>query len=145
MISTIHPIALSTQEVPKTQNKLKNLLTITALAEFITGIVLIVVPSTLALILFGSTLDTPVSLAVARVAGIALTALGIACWIGRTEQESKAVNGLIAALLIYNAGISILFIYVAAASGLTGIGLWPVVIVHVIMAIWCVLIFLKRK
>ena len=52
-----------------------------AVGEAVTGLALLIVPSLVGQLLFGAELNG-VALAVARVAGIALIALGIACWPG---------------------------------------------------------------
>jgi hypothetical protein len=116
---------------------MKKLLASTALLESITGLVLFALPSKLTSLLLGSTLDSPIALTVARIAGVALTALGITCWIARNDNQSNAVKGLITALIVYNVGVAIVLVYAGTRLGLFGIGLWPVVLAHTGMAIWC--------
>jgi hypothetical protein len=62
---------------------MKKLLIVTALIELTTGLLLVPFPSVMATILFGAPIDSPVALTVARVAGVALISMGIACWLGR--------------------------------------------------------------
>jgi len=57
---------------------MKKLLTLAAVAEAITGLALLVVPALVGQVLLGAEL-TGVSIPVARVTGIALIGLGIAC------------------------------------------------------------------
>ena len=57
---------------------MKKLLTFVSVAEAATGLALLVVPALVGRVLLGAEL-TGVSIPVARVAGIALIALGIAC------------------------------------------------------------------
>jgi hypothetical protein len=64
-----------------------------------TAIALLAVPALLASILLGSALDTPAGLAVARVAGVALLALGVACWFGSRDVRSQVAIGIVAAML----------------------------------------------
>lgn len=120
---------------------MKKLLASTAIIEFLTGLVLVALPSKLASLLLGSPLDSPVALTVARIAGVALIALGIICWIARNDNQGNAVKGLITALIVYNIGVAIVLVYAGTGLGLFGIGLWPVVLVHFAMAVWC---FLNR-
>src|SRR6478736_1818271 len=60
---------------------------------------------------------TGVAIPVGRVTGIALIALGVACWPGPP----------LVAMLIYSAFVTLYLAYVGFAGGLTGILLWPVV------------------
>ena len=117
---------------------MKKLLITTALIELTTGLLLIPFPSVMATILFGSPIDSPVALIIARVAGVALISLGTACWLGRNEKQGKAVKGLVTAMTVYNFGVIIVLIYAGIILGLSGIGLWPVVVVHLAMSVWCI-------
>jgi PPE-repeat protein len=117
---------------------MKSLLTMTAVIEGGTGLVLVALPSPLAALLLGSSLKTPVALTVARVAGVALIAAGVACWLARHDGQSRAARGLVGAMALYNAGIFTVLVYAGLGSGLVGIGLWPTVLVHAAMTLWCV-------
>ena len=123
---------------------MKNLLTLEGVFEVGVGLAMVVLPSLLATLLLGSPLDTPVALTFARVAGVALLALGIACWLARHDGQSRAARGLLGALVVYNAGVFMVLAYAGIASGLRGIGLWPVVVVHAAMTVWCVMGLLKK-
>jgi hypothetical protein len=57
------------------------------------------------------------------VAGIALIALAIACWPG------KALIGM----LTYSAAVALYLAYVGLAGAVTGILLWPAVVLHAIL------------
>jgi hypothetical protein len=59
---------------------MKKLLTITAIIEMGTGIFLVFLPSVLTSLLMGVSIDSPVGLTVASVAGIAVIALACGCW-----------------------------------------------------------------
>ena len=102
---------------------MKNLLTLIALAEAATGVALMVVPSIAGQLLFGAELSG-VAVVVARVAGIALIALGIACWPGR-----RALCGL----LTYNALATLYLAYVGLVGEFAGKLLWPAVVLHAIL------------
>jgi hypothetical protein len=123
---------------------MKNLLTLTAISEFITGLLLVVLPSKLVSLLLGSTLDTPGAITVARMAGVALIALGSACWIARKDTGNNPAKGLVVAMLAYNVGITIVLVHAKLSLSLSGIGLWPVVVAHLAMATWCFLSLQKR-
>jgi len=117
---------------------MKKLLITTAVLESATGLGLVTSPALLATLLLGGGLDTPAALNVARVAGVALLAIGVACWLARHDGASRAARGLVAGLLLYNLGAGALF----AQAGLTlqpaGIGVWGVVVIHTFMAVWCI-------
>jgi hypothetical protein len=123
---------------------MKNLLTVTAVIEGGTGLTMITFPSTLSRILLGSSLDTPVALTIARITGVAIFALGVACWLNRNNMQRQTVMGLVAALMFYNAGNSAVLIYSGLVLGLSCISLWGVVIVHTCMFAWCILSLLRK-
>ena len=60
---------------------MKKVLIFSAVAEAATGLALLIAPSVVGQLLLGEQL-TGIAIPVARVAGIALVALGIACWPG---------------------------------------------------------------
>jgi hypothetical protein len=116
----------------------KSLFVVTAVIEVGAGLALMIWPSTAAMLLLGSSLDNPVGLTLGRVAGAALLALGVACWLARHDAESRPAVGLIVAMLLYNSA-AVLFLAVASIGvGLFGIALWPAVTLHAAMAVWCI-------
>jgi hypothetical protein len=123
----------------------KNLLGVTAVMEAGVGCALVALPSQLATILFGAPLDSPVAFTVARVAGVALSALGLACWLARDDVGSHAARGLLGAMLLYNVAASMVLAYAGVGLGLSGVALWPTVVIHAAMAVWCVLRLLGRR
>jgi hypothetical protein len=101
---------------------MKKVLTVAALAEVATGVALLVVPSMVGQLLLGAEL-TGVSITLARVAGIALSALGVACWPGTP----------LIGMLTYSAGVSLYLAYLGFTGGSTGPLLWPAVVAHLIL------------
>jgi hypothetical protein len=97
-------------------------LVLAAVGEAVTGVALLVVPSLVGQWLFGAEL-AGVAVTVARVAGIALIALGIACWPGPPRIG----------MLTYSAVVTLYLVYVGFAGGLTGILLWPAVVLHLML------------
>ena len=93
-----------------------------AVGEAATGLALLVVPSLVGRLLLGEEL-TGIAIPVARVAGIALIALGVACWPGPP----------LVGMLTYSAAVTLYLAYVGFAGGLTGILLWPAVVLHAIL------------
>jgi hypothetical protein len=110
---------------------MKKVLIFAAVGEAATGLALLVVPSLVGQMLLREEL-TGVAIPVARVAGIALIALGIACWPGPP----------LVGMLTYSVLVTLYFAYLGFAGGLTGVLLWPVVALHLVLSIllgraWC--------
>ena len=110
---------------------MKKVLIFAAVSEVVTGLALLIVPSLVGQLLLGEEL-TGVAIPVARVAGIALIALGIACWPGPP----------LVGMLTYSAIVTLYLAYLGFAGGLTGVLLWPAVALHVVLSIllgraWC--------
>jgi hypothetical protein len=101
---------------------MKRVLILTAVAEAATGAALLMVPSLVGRLLCGEEL-TGVAIPVARVTGIALIALGVACWPGPP----------LPGMLTYSATVTLYLAYVGFAGGLAGILLWPAVVLHLIL------------
>lgn len=114
-----------------------NLLVVTAVLEGVAGLVLVTLPSRLATLLLGSSLDAPAALTFARVAGVALVALAVTCWLARHDGQSRAARGLVGAMVFYHAGVVIVLAYASIGLALSGMGLWPTVLFHAAMTVWC--------
>jgi hypothetical protein len=104
---------------------MKKVLTVAAVAEVATGMALLVVPSLVVRLLFGTEL-AGVSIPLARVTGIALLALGVGCWPGNTA---------LCGMLTYGALVTVYLAYLGLVGGFTGILLWPAVVLHAILTI----------
>ncbi|MEI7937288.1 MAG: hypothetical protein WCK27_11395 [Verrucomicrobiota bacterium] len=105
---------------------MKKVLVLAAVSEAATGLALLIVPSLVGRLLLGAEL-TGVSIPVARVTGIALIALGVACWPGCT-----ALCGMLA----YNALAAAFFAYLGIRGHWVGLLLWPAAGLHTVMAIF---------
>ena len=117
---------------------MKTLLTITALLEAGTGVALAVAPAAAVPMLLGVPLDSPAGQVIGRVLGAALFSLGVACWLARGDTHGRTAAGLVAAMLLYNiAAVSVLS-HARVDLGMSGAGLLPAVILHVGLAVWCV-------
>jgi hypothetical protein len=103
---------------------MKNVLIFAAVAEAATGLGLLIVPSLVGQLLLGEQL-AGVAVPVARVAGIALIALGIACWPGPP----------LVGMLTYSALVTLYFVFLGVAGGVTSVLLWPAVFLHVILTV----------
>lgn len=101
---------------------MKKVLVFAAVSEAATGVALLLVPSLVGQLLLGIEL-TGVAVPVARVAGIALIALGVACWPGPP----------LLGMLTYSVAITLYLAYVGFADGSSGILLWPAVVLHALL------------
>jgi hypothetical protein len=103
---------------------MKKVLIFAAIGEAATGLALLIAPSLVGELLLGEEL-AGVAIRVARVAGIALIALGVACWPGTP----------LVGMLTYSASVTLYLTYLGFAGGLSGILLWPAVVLHVILTV----------
>ncbi len=123
----------------------KHLFLITAILEAGAGAAFLAFPSTTLVLLLGVPLETTASLTLGRLAGVALLSLGIANWQAQNDAQSRAARGIITAMLIYNLGAMIILATAAIGSYLIGLLLWPGVILHSVMAIWCTISLLRKS
>jgi len=98
-------------------------LVLAAVGEAATGAALLLVPSLVGHFLFGAPL-AGVAAAVARVTGIALIGLGIACWPGPP----------LVGMLAYSAGVTLFLAFCGLSGGSTGALLWPAVALHAVLS-----------
>ena len=113
---------------------MKRVLILAAVGEAATGVALLIVPSLVGQLLLGDEL-TGVAIPVARVIGIALIALGVACW-----PDTPLVG-----MLTYSAAVTLYLAYLGFAGGLSGILLWPAVVLHVILTALLTRASIKRQ
>jgi hypothetical protein len=98
---------------------MRTVLIFAALAEFATGVALLIAPSIIVQLLLGQSL-VGVAILIARVTGIALVALAIACWPGPAQVG----------MLTYSAGMTVFLGYAGYTAGATGALIWPAVGLH---------------
>jgi hypothetical protein len=103
---------------------MRKVIAFAAVAEIATGLALLVVPSLVGRVLLGEDL-AGIAIPVARVAGIALVALGIACWPGPARIG----------MLTYGIAVTLYLAYLGLAGGVGGMLLWPAVALHAIVTI----------
>jgi hypothetical protein len=106
-------------------------LRIIAAGEAATGVALTVFPRLVVELLFGGTEAGATGLAMSRIGGMALLALGIACW-PETGTRSGAARAR-TALLVYSVLATIYLGALAMNGELRGALLWPAVVVHVVV------------
>lgn len=113
---------------------MRRLLITTAILEITTGVVLTALPAWTVSILLGEPPGTSAGLLVARLAGAALISLGTACWFAGRDTKSRAAAGVVAAMLVYNIAVVVLFLL----SPFRTAGLLLASALHIVMAFWCI-------
>jgi hypothetical protein len=108
---------------------MKKVLALAAVSEAALGFVLLVYPAIVVRLLLDAQI-AGAGIAVSRVAGIALISLGLAC-LPRSERGWPGTP--LVGMLTYSAAVTLYLAYVGFAGGLTGILLWPAVVVHAIL------------
>ena len=122
---------------------MKWVLAIAAVGEAVTGLALLVTPPTVAGLLIGAEV-AGAGVWMSRVAGIALIALGVACWPGTATMRNS--NQACGAMFTYSALISLCLVYLGLAGGSIGKLLWPAAIAHIILtALLALALFRHRK
>jgi len=109
-------------------------LVVAAVAEIATGVALLIVPSLVAQLLLGAEL-VGVAVTVARVTGIALIALGVACWPGTP----------MVGMLTYSAAVTLYLAYIGFKGKWVGSLLWPAVVAHLALTILLVRVWFQER
>jgi hypothetical protein len=93
-------------------------------------------PALMITLLLGDHTSAAVTRALARCFGVALVALGLACWPQRPTAEARRLA--VRAMCTYNALIALYLAYlrVASAEHLGGWLLWPAVALHALVGAW---------
>jgi hypothetical protein len=116
----------------------KVLLAVASTLEALTGLVLIIVQSTIRFLL-GT--DVPgAARVIARVAGFGLLLLGISCW-----PRVEATLPRLRAMLIYNVLATVYLGYLRFGTGSAGKLLLPAVAVHAVLAILFIGVAFKHQ
>ena len=103
---------------------MKGALKFAVVGEALTGLALLIVPVLVGQLLLGVEFSGA-AIPAARVAGIALIGLSVACLPGR------ALLGM----LTYSALVMLYLGYLGFVGGFTGILLWPAVVVHAMLSV----------
>ena len=115
---------------------MNKLLALSAIIEAATGVALIAVPAIVIRLLLGAEISGATTPRARR--GSALLALGVACWLARDDTQSRSAKGLVVAMLMYNIVAMTVLAFAGIGLGLHGVALWPAVVLHAAMAVWCV-------
>lgn len=100
-------------------------LAVAALAEELTGIVLLIYPPIVIKLLFGTDI-ADVGLVISRFAGIALLGLGVGCWPGSTA---------LCGMLTYSGVATLYLAYLGIRGEWVGLLLWPAVVLHAVLTL----------
>src|SRR5271155_4098153 len=103
---------------------------IAATIEGATAIALVADPQMVARLLLGHELDDT-GKAVARLAGIALVALALACWPSRGGIAASSNR----ALILYNSIVALYLLGIGLEGEIGGKLLWPAVALHALMTL----------
>lgn len=99
-------------------------LNVAAVGEAVTGLALFVVPSMVGRLLLGAEIGGA-GVPAARVAGIALIALAIACWRG------SPLSGM----LFYSVAATLYLTWLGLVGPFAGVLLWPAVVLHGVLMV----------
>jgi Ca2+/Na+ antiporter len=113
-------------------NTLRKILAFAAVVEIGTGLALMIDPALVVALLLGADVSG-VGIPLGRCFGIALLALGLACWSSRQRAESDPPA--FSAMLVYNALIALYLAYLGTVGHLGGLLLWPGVALHAVVAL----------
>ena len=105
---------------------MKQLLALAAAGEAATGLVVLAYPPIVVRLLFGADI-AGTGIVMSRVAGIALIALGVACWPG--SSPARALR----AMLCYSLLATMYLAYLGIRGEWAGSLLWPAVAIHAIL------------
>ncbi|HUL33555.1 MAG TPA: hypothetical protein VL128_06705 [Candidatus Eisenbacteria bacterium] len=116
-----------------------------AVVEMLAGLALAAFPAIAVTFLTGQRSDELAMVVLGRIAGVALLALGITCWLARMHGQSRAAIGLVWALLFYDLSAVLIFLSTHFGMGLVGIGLWPAIALHSGLGVWSLLLLMNLK
>ena len=110
----------------------RTLLVLGAAGEAATGLVLMVAPAIFVRLLLGAELSGA-GLALGRLTGVALLALGMACWPG--ARPGSGQTAAIRALFTYSLLATVYLLSLGLDGTLVGRLLWPAVVLHAVYTV----------
>ncbi len=122
---------------------MKRLLIATTVIEGATGAGLFLAPDLVVRLLLGADISG-LAFPLARIAGAALLALALTCWLAR-EEKGAAMRGIVAAMTLYNVAAAAVLGAAGVQSATTTSLLWLAVALHAAMAAWCAAALLRIK
>jgi len=122
---------------------MKHLLVVTAVIEAGAGVALLGFPSAMVGLLLGPPLHAPPSATLVRSCGAVLLALGFACGFASRDTGRRSARRMVAVMTAYNLSAAAGLGMVGMRAPAAGILLWPAVVLHAAMALWCAARLLK--
>jgi hypothetical protein len=110
---------------------MNRLLALAAAIEAGTGVALMVDPPLVTQLLLGAEVSGA-AIAVARVAGVGLLSLGLACWPGIDAGDAARPRR---ALLTFNVLITLYLLFLGIRGEWVGRLLWPAVVLHAVLTV----------
>jgi len=105
------------------------LLAIAAIGEAATGLILLTYPPVVVRLLFGAEI-AGAGLVMSRMAGIALMALGLACWPGKAPIRMALLG-----MITYSLLAAVYLLYLGIRGEWVGTLLWPAVGLHMVLTL----------
>lgn len=129
---------------PKEMN-IKLLLEVMAVFNLLTGLLLILIPAFLPKIVLDISVTDSAFFAMSRVTGTAILSIGIICWMVRRDGKSNAGKGIVTGFAIYNSLMMMVVVYAITIQELSSPGLWAIVLIHSLLAGWCIRTAINMK
>ena len=112
-------------------NLLRRVLVFTTVVEMGTGVAFMADPAIVVTLLLGADV-AGTGIPLGRCFGIALLALGMACW--PSHESGAGTRPARRAMLAYNALIAAFLAWLGIAAHMAGVMLWPAVVLHAVVA-----------
>ena len=108
----------------------KHILAIAAAGEVVTGVILLVYPPIVVRLLLGTEI-VGAGIAVGRIAGMGLLAIGLVCW---PRRDAAGRESALLGMLTFSVLVALYLIRIGVAYG-GGVLLWPAGAAHGVIAI----------
>jgi hypothetical protein len=117
---------------------MKKLLVTTAAIEAGAGAAFMGFPSATMDALLGPSPGALPTIAVVRILGGVLVALGTLCWLAGRDTQKPCARRMVVVMTAYNSAATALLVVTGVTTQKAGILLWPAVALHAAMGPWCV-------
>lgn len=113
------------------------LLLVTGVVEVMVGIGFLLTPGVVLVVLLGIKQAPSETLFVGRITGAAILGIGLVSWLMRTDTAQWSQRRLISGITVYTIAAAVLLVFAGVSSNMVGIMLWPGVIFHTALGVWC--------